>query len=74
MKFRYKCIRVLNVEYILFIVDNNNKLQTYPISGQTIFLLTDIDFVYIPIPMFGFENAKRLSTICEQQQRINLQH
>ena len=48
----------------LFIVDNNNKLQTYPISGQTIFLLTDIDFVYIPIPMFGFENAERLSTIC----------
>ena len=48
----------------LFIVDNNNKLQTYPISGQTIFLLTDIDFVHIPIPMFGFENAKRLSTIC----------
>ena len=62
MKFRYKCIRVLNEEYI--IVDNNHKLQTYPISGQTIFLLTDIDFVYIPIPMFGFENAKRLSTIC----------
>ena len=46
----------------LFIVDNNNKLQTYPISGQTIFLLTDIDFVHIPIPMFGFENAKRLSS------------
>ena len=46
----------------LFIVDNNNKLQTYPISGQTIFLLTDIDFVHRPIPMFGFENAKRLSS------------
>ena len=43
----------------LFIVDNNNKLQTYPISGQTIFLLTDIDFVHRPIPMFGFENAKK---------------
>ena len=72
-------IRALNEEYIfpdigLFIVDNNDELQTYPISGQTIFLLTDIDFVHIPIPMFGFENAKRLSTICEQQQRINLQH
>ena len=67
MKFRYKCIRVWNEEYIfigLFIVDNNINLQTYPISGQTIFLLTDIDFVYIPIPMFGFENAERLSTIC----------
>ena len=70
MKFRYKCISVVNEDYNfgpdigLFIVDNNNKLQTYPISGQTIFLLTDIDFVYIPIPMFGFENAKRLSTIC----------
>ena len=47
---------------ILFIVDNNDKLQTYPISGQPIFSLTDIDFVHIPIPMFGFENAKRLSS------------
>ena len=62
MKFRYKCIRVLNdfgPEIGLFIVDNNHKLQTYPISGQTIFLLTDIDFVHRPIPMFGFENAKK---------------
>ena len=58
----------------LFIVDNYNKLQTYPISGQTILLLTDMDFVYILIPMFGFENAERLSTICEQQRRINLKH
>ena len=68
MKFRYKCISVVNEDYNfgpdigLFIVDNNDKLQTYPISGQTIFSLTDIDLAHIPIPMFGFENAKRLSS------------